>query len=318
MMRRTTDTPSPGGGQLNFNPLHPSMELPPEQLIRLLGLENKTKRRKKKHRPVATHARESKSTDSACANEPVKLSLPKTPPASAERERDTVPLPFEESHRRLVVPSLIVGAVTGIAISAYLLLSGQEDVVPAAMQTTPAAKIERDTRPPAHTRQAMPATIPAAPPVETPRQGVVERDNVIPEAEIKTEENPLRNEVEQRSAQRITEQKALNVDSVPPAVSEPAGIDESQPDAMLTGDTAPPPAAIAQDAIPLTEEPITAPASTDNELPDETTLPAPVTDEAQMDNTQDTIPPAETGASSVEADSVQDGGSEEAVDNNLF
>ncbi|MDT8386176.1 MAG: hypothetical protein RQ736_01575 [Thiogranum sp.] len=36
---------SPESAQLNFNPIHPSMELPPEQLIRLLGMETKKDRK---------------------------------------------------------------------------------------------------------------------------------------------------------------------------------------------------------------------------------------------------------------------------------
>jgi len=37
--------PTAGRGALAFNPLHPSMELPPEQLIRLLGMESKKTRK---------------------------------------------------------------------------------------------------------------------------------------------------------------------------------------------------------------------------------------------------------------------------------
>jgi hypothetical protein len=41
-----TNKPASGrGGALAFNPLHPSMELPPEQLIRLLGMESKKTRK---------------------------------------------------------------------------------------------------------------------------------------------------------------------------------------------------------------------------------------------------------------------------------
>ena len=39
-----------GRGALAFNPLHPSMELPPEQLIRLLGMESKKTRKHMKTR----------------------------------------------------------------------------------------------------------------------------------------------------------------------------------------------------------------------------------------------------------------------------
>jgi hypothetical protein len=46
--RKAVDTPPAAGGKAHFNPLHPSMELPPEQLIRLLGVESKKTRRQDK------------------------------------------------------------------------------------------------------------------------------------------------------------------------------------------------------------------------------------------------------------------------------
>ena len=50
LQRRTDDKLASSGSQLNFNPLHPSMELPPEQLIRLLGMEGKKIRKSRKTR----------------------------------------------------------------------------------------------------------------------------------------------------------------------------------------------------------------------------------------------------------------------------
>ena len=46
--------PAEGRGALAFNPLHPSMELPPEQLIRLLGMESKKTRQHMKVQRSAT------------------------------------------------------------------------------------------------------------------------------------------------------------------------------------------------------------------------------------------------------------------------
>jgi hypothetical protein len=46
----TNNKPAAGRGALAFNPLHPSMELPPEQLIRLLGMESKKTRKHMKTR----------------------------------------------------------------------------------------------------------------------------------------------------------------------------------------------------------------------------------------------------------------------------
>ena len=55
LQRRTGDKPAPSAGQLNFNPVHPSMELPPEQLIRLLGMESKKTRKSRKARRAPKH-----------------------------------------------------------------------------------------------------------------------------------------------------------------------------------------------------------------------------------------------------------------------
>ncbi|MGD8843623.1 MAG: hypothetical protein PVJ83_09130, partial [Gammaproteobacteria bacterium] len=44
----SSNEPRTRGSHMNFNPLHPSMELPPEQLIRLLGMEGKKSRKKSK------------------------------------------------------------------------------------------------------------------------------------------------------------------------------------------------------------------------------------------------------------------------------
>ena len=59
------DKPTAGKGALTFNPLHPSMELPPEQLIRLLGMESKktrkhmkTRRSSRRQEPRPTNAEE--------------------------------------------------------------------------------------------------------------------------------------------------------------------------------------------------------------------------------------------------------------------
>ncbi|VAW74360.1 hypothetical protein MNBD_GAMMA15-1348 [hydrothermal vent metagenome] len=221
MARRTSDKPSPAGGQLNFNPLHPSMELPPEQLIRLLGLEHKTKRRKKKTRKTRTvNARINHDAEDAPASEAVKLSLPETTPASAERERDIESTPFGDSQKRLIVPALIVGAVAGIAISAYLFWGGSEDTAAVAKQSAPAAEIK--------------AAVPAAAPESTPatRQGLIQRDKVIPQFEIKAEEKRLRIEAEQRYSERMTEQETVLppyplIDDIPGPASLTAEYPES-------------------------------------------------------------------------------------------
>ena len=303
MARRNTDSPSSGGGKFNFNPLHPSMELPPEQLIRLLGLDDKPKRRKKS-RPGTVAARTEKhnSTDDTAAVKPVKLSLPKTPPASAERERDMVPPSFEESRRNLLVPSLIAGVVAGIAISAYLFWSSPEDVAPSATQVAPVLKTNKNAKPlPAATRPA-----PVVAPTEPARQGTVKRTKVVPQSEINAEEKRLHSEAEQRFAERMTEQdtsrerEALSTDISLPAVIEPA---ISEPPATTEMDT-------PESSIP--EPQATTPG---NE--------APLAEiNTELDITTDAVTVAEpnlTPAEPAEAELVQDsGGANESVGEDLF
>jgi hypothetical protein len=232
MSRRTTDKPASSGGQLNFNPLHPSMELPPEQLIRLLGLEKKTKRRKKRPTPVTARVEEDTSACSAPADRPVKLTRPKTPPASAERERDIASAPFGEPRRNLLVISLIVGAIAGTGLSAYLFWSGpDDDVATAVTHSVPAPKTGNPS-PPATTvrHKELPdaAATTIAAPVEANRQGVVQRSNAISSGAIEVEEGRLRKEAEKRFAERRLQQdirrgpETLAADVVLPDEVEPA------------------------------------------------------------------------------------------------
>lgn len=345
-LRRTGDTPSPGSVQLSFNPLHPSMELPPEQLIRLLGLENKTIRRRKKRTPVATHARENNSAHSAHSDKKIKLLLPETPPASAERERDMVTPPFAEPGRGLVVPSLIVGAVAGIAISAYLILSGEANVAPPVTPATPAAKPAKHASPAANLRKAKPVTLPAATPAkppaatpakppapplaETPRQGMVKRTPVIPQAKTVVEVKPLPSEAEPRMTAPVTEQKAADVTRAMPAVAPEPMPDMTTAPSSDTVDVEPAtpddgtrsPATAAEDVAPVAkpdipqpvDEPVTTPASADRALTGETSLPEPATDTPRADPVEDARQPEQTGAAPVAGDAAKEGTTEEAVD----
>lgn len=233
MTRRTSGKPAPVSGQLNFNPLHPSMELPPEQLIRLLGLEHKTKRRKKKSRQTSpVSSTRPHTTEGSPASKPVKLSIPRTTPASAERERDIVAAPFGDSPKRLVVSALIVGAIAGIAISAYLFWGGSEQAVPETKQTTPAAAIKKAVRPLPKSVKPVPASVPAAAPVPAPasvptlepvslpatRQGIIQRDNVIPQ------------EAEQRFPDRVSEQEnVLPASTMSDDIPDPASMQTDNP-----------------------------------------------------------------------------------------
>jgi hypothetical protein len=67
--------PSAGRGALAFNPLHPSMELPPEQLIRLLGMESKKTR---KHMKTRRSSKQQKSLPA--------INEQKTPPSPNQQD----------------------------------------------------------------------------------------------------------------------------------------------------------------------------------------------------------------------------------------
>ncbi len=210
MSRRGSDRPLPTGRQLSFNPLHPSMELPPEHLIRLLGLENKTKRRKKRIVPVATHRSEEKKPGNAiAAGKPATPTRVAAPPASSEKERNTTP-PFGERQRNLLATSLIVGVIAGAVLSIFLFWNSPDNAAPTATQTVPAETVNKAVLPLPATKNrrlsATTATLP--PPAETNRQGTVKRgNNSASAAAISAEEKRLRNEAENRFTERMLQQE---------------------------------------------------------------------------------------------------------------
>ena len=69
--------PTGGGGRLAFNPLHPSMELPPEQLIRLLSLETKKTRKKEAHQPRKAKQKPVQNSTHADDSPPAEPSPPR-------------------------------------------------------------------------------------------------------------------------------------------------------------------------------------------------------------------------------------------------
>ncbi len=185
MTRRKTDAPA--AGQLSFNPLHPSMELPPEQLIRLLGLEHKTRHRRKNARAASTPRPASGSPDTQADSRRTAPSNSPAKRARVERERDTT-APDHERSLNWLLPSLLVGAVAGIAGAWLLLGNGMDtpETSPAHEPTPPAAVVApaRPASPPAVTespraaKPAVPAATPgsaasqpAAAPVATPGPG---------------------------------------------------------------------------------------------------------------------------------------------------
>jgi len=215
-MRRGTDRPLPTGRQLSFNPLHPSMELPPEHLIRLLGLENKAKRRKKRPASVTTHRREEKKSDSTTTvGKPVTPARVETPPASTEQERNTTP-PFGEPRRNLLVTSLIVGIIAGAVLSVFLFWSSPDNATRAVTQTVPTPAVNNPLLPtPAAMDSTLPTAASTAPATETSRQGTVKRSDTISAAAISTEEKRLRNEAEKRFTERMLQQETRRELEIP-------------------------------------------------------------------------------------------------------
>lgn len=142
--RRVSDKPRASGSQSSFNPLHPSMELPPEQLIRLLGLEGKKTRKHPKRAATAGG-----TTAPAKEMSPPKELAPEASPVStwslpddmvpASRKRATKsansggnPTPrkprrahasdtvFQEHRNGLLLPAATIGVLAGLAVAAYL------------------------------------------------------------------------------------------------------------------------------------------------------------------------------------------------------
>ena len=161
--RRANDLPRPGGNQLSFNPLHPSMELPPEQLIRLLGMEGKKKRRHRQSRNSASTAmKEAKPTPpSGVAREeerppatPVKCTVPDRLPVDG----------LDEAGSGWLKPALASGIVAGLALSAYLFwFQPQDPGVRATAKAAPAGQRHTPTKKPAPAARPRPATAVAAP-----------------------------------------------------------------------------------------------------------------------------------------------------------
>ena len=233
LKRRASDKPAPGGSQMSFNPLHPSMELPPEQLIRLLGMESKKIRKVRKNRKAAQSAPAAPATKverqakpqqeaPAAAVTPQKKSRPRR--SSLQYEDSQSPM-FDSDRRSLLVPALLVGVVAGISVSAYLLWSQPVPVAqqePVAATASPAPKVQAATKP----LNRKPAAKPAA---STPAPAMSIQEQAQWQIDIQTETRRLRNAAEQRFAERTMqlEANAEKAESVP--VTEPVLQPTAQP-----------------------------------------------------------------------------------------
>lgn len=266
--RRSDDKPASSGNQLNFNPLHPSMELPPEQLIRLLGMESKKIRHSRKARSTAKKAKPAKAASTAGVKEDRTSqpadALPKTVhPAnrSIQYERCEPPQVFDNGRSGLLVPSLLVGVVAGIAVSGYMFWYQPKET---AAQKTSAPVVAKEsqksqTKPKHQLIKRTPAPI-AKPAAE---QKMNAQENEAWRATVEAEESRLRAVAEQRLSERMRQQQQ------PPQQTETT--------AEAVSNTSPLPAAPGTDPLSVTEETVT-----------DTYTQADTTAEAPLDSTAET------------------------------
>jgi len=201
--RRADDKPGPSGNRRNFNPLHPSMELPPEQLIRLLGMESKKirKSRKARHTSKRAAANPLKTVDAEVDNTPppAKAQPQAVSPVdtSIQYERCEPPQVFDNGRSGLLVPSVLVGVVAGIAISGYLFWYQPVDT---ASQKTPVPAVAKQPQKPQPKRQLV-----KRPPAPAPKQEMSAQEKVEWQASIEAQEQRLRAAAEQRLAERVSQ-----------------------------------------------------------------------------------------------------------------
>jgi hypothetical protein len=261
--RRTSDKPRAGGRQSSFNPLHPSMELPPEQLIRLLGLEGKKVRKKNKpvrakapagavSRPAASMpAAEIPPVPEPLAPMRAETSVARRAPRKQRARQDLSAFP--ERRTGLLLPALGIGVLAGLAVTAYLFWW---QPAPAG---TPAAR-SAGTRESVAPAKALPVKRTQPSPVSAPARQVTEPVKPT-QPELATDpkwrtaltarEQQLRAAAEQRLNQRIQEaqrsaqQPEANTVVIPAAVVDRT---EGSPDGMGTESAIP-----AQNPAPAPE-----------------------------------------------------------------
>jgi hypothetical protein len=282
--RRATDKPRAASVCSSFNPLHPSMELPPEQLIRLLGLESKKIRKQKRSQsaPVQqTTASPGASTslppEAPARSEPAPAASQKRSAQSArsthrQREYEHASKHGNSKSRRGIwVPALASGLVCGIAVSAYLFWMQPEH---GAATTAAAPATNKVSRSPVASAPRKPATkTPASTAKSTPPSAV--KNDPAWLATIEARGKHLRDEAKQRLDQRlkqavpaapiaavpvvtptqaevVTHVKPETVITDEPALvtsGEPVAVTTDSPEVMTTGVTAVEPETAAEDEI---------------------------------------------------------------------
>jgi len=329
--KKTEGAASSMAGQLNFNPLHPSMELPPEQLIRLLGLETRKPRKHKKRSGTASSSKparddighpakmrpESGSGDVAGTPFPKREPERRRPePQAASVNRPAAKRPG--SRRRhgkkrsgLLFPAALVGALAGAGIVGYLLLQQPPTT---GTQSTPAATVRTQ---PAQPSAVPPATRSTAKPQVNKAQPAasgttINRDDSKPNAAtIRAEALRLKKEAERRWQEKLATERAPQV-AVPAGIADSRGVQPAP--AVQEIDTSAAAADIVEPASPayedlrgdqvMTAEDSLDPAALEGfDYPAEPDAPAPLTNDSEV---FDQPPSATAAVAEPESDSLSD------------
>ncbi|VAW83000.1 hypothetical protein MNBD_GAMMA13-1249 [hydrothermal vent metagenome] len=280
--RRAFDKPPSASTRSSFNPLHPSMELPPEQLIRLLGLESKKIRKPKRthEAPVRKKAAPpppvaSLPSEPEPAETPPEI-IPKPPVRPTHRQREYERVKAQDSpeqRRGLLMPALAIGLIGGIAASAYLFWPQSGSDVATQPPAPVASKVNRTP-----VKKSPKKTTPAA--AVKARPAVVVKDDPAWQATINAQAKRLQTEAKQRLDQRLGQAPSAptagavvpQADVITPAPLAPATV-VTEPAAVTTEptisdlQTPEPPSAVepsnrpsdAAIAAPVEEPPATAP-----------------------------------------------------------
>lgn len=151
--RRKDGVSAGSPGPRSFNPLHPSMELPPEQLIRLLKLHTRKTRKHKKQ--IKSQQADPVTPDSP---DTVTVVTTQTTRTRTRPEQTVSPPAFAEPGRRgLLLPSTIAGILLGSAVSAWLFLEPHDGRQP-TVSTTVTEQLQQPSTP---ARKTAPAAAPA-------------------------------------------------------------------------------------------------------------------------------------------------------------
>lgn len=273
--KKTESAASSTAGQLNFNPLHPSMELPPEQLIRLLGLETRKPRKHKKRSATASTSKparndigqpaktppESASGDAAGTHFPKRepeRRRPEPRAASVNRSAAKRPSPRHRHGKRrssLLFPAALVGALAGAGIVGYLLW--HQPTTTATQSTAPATVRTQPAQPSATRPATRSSTVSTAKPQLNKAQPAasgtaVKRDNVKPNAaHIQAETSRLKKEAERRWQEKLTTDGAPQV-PLPAATPNSSGVQPAP--AIPAIGTSASPADIVEPAAPVSED----------------------------------------------------------------